>query len=104
MSNQCVARAALKPRDRHRVRDGVRHRVRALGPRGVGFAVTGRERAQFDADTELVGERAAYWLAREHQGWSALDEEIYYRAIDRTRANRHEPAWSPYDHDRRMVA
>lgn len=59
--------------------------------------MTARERAQFDADAALFGERVAYWLQREAAGWSALDEVVYYLHADKTSPRKPAPVWSPFD-------
>ena len=59
--------------------------------------MTGKERATFAADTELLGERVAYWFSRESQGWSALDETIYWQHIDKYSSVNRTPVWSPYE-------
>lgn len=42
-----------------------------------------REHDQYLTDAALLGHRVAWWLAREHQGWSALDELVYWDGIER---------------------
>lgn len=46
--------------------------------------MTRREREQFEADVEQFGERVAQWLFKEAQGWSALDELIYWHQVRKT--------------------
>jgi hypothetical protein len=60
--------------------------------------MTAAEQHRFDADAELLGPRVAYWLLREAQGWSALDELTYWTSIPRSVAGtQHPPVWSPFD-------
>jgi hypothetical protein len=59
--------------------------------------MTGEEGLRFAADAALLGERVAYWLSRESQGWSALDETIYWLRIDKTETKNPKAMWSPYE-------
>jgi hypothetical protein len=43
--------------------------------------VTERERIQFEKDTEQFGLRVAEWFRSEAQGWSALDQLIYWAGV-----------------------
>lgn len=43
--------------------------------------MTCAEREQYEADVEQFGERVAYWLRREAQGWSALYELLYWAEV-----------------------
>jgi hypothetical protein len=59
--------------------------------------VTTAEDSRFTADADVLGERVAWWLGREAQGFSALDEAIYWAHVDKGSALKREPAWSPFD-------
>jgi hypothetical protein len=58
--------------------------------------VTAAERARFTDDADLLGPRVAYWLAREAQGWSVLDEAMYWVHVGKCAAVARESTWSPY--------
>jgi hypothetical protein len=59
--------------------------------------VTAQEDSRFTADAALFGERVAYWLAREAQGWSALDETIYWARVDKGSVLKRDPIWCPFE-------
>lgn len=61
----------------------------------MGTEMIERERIQFTEDTLIFGNRVAYWFAREAQGWSALDEEIYWGRTAKFATLKREPAWTP---------
>lgn len=43
--------------------------------------MTGREREQYALDVAVFGDRVAYWLHREAQGWSMIDELAYWADV-----------------------
>ena len=43
--------------------------------------MTERERIQFEKDTQQFGVRVAEWFRSEAQGWSALDQIIYWAEV-----------------------
>jgi hypothetical protein len=59
--------------------------------------VTGAEATQYALDTELLGERVAYWFVRERQGFSALDEIAYWECLGKVTPRHHDPVWSPFE-------
>lgn len=59
--------------------------------------MTAAEEAQYASDTALLGERVAYWFIREHQGWSVLDEIVYWAGIGKVAWLNRDSVWSPFE-------